>query len=174
MKNNEKSISTRINFDNRPTIVSLCEWQAIQWSLYNRQCFILQECWLHIGMFSLRLWNYLTPSTRTLSSIYLSNNLPKLQLYTWSSVCILSRSLPPQFFCQRHLLSGFIVIRFHVIIMDQTSFILRRWWPHVSRGLGPIVMLPDGGFLVALHIRAIFNFDYLGKCSHWRNRGMVA
>ena len=41
-------------------------------------------------------------------------------------------------------------------IMGWMEFLLLRWWPHVKIDLLPIIMLPDGGFLFALHFCAIF------------------
>ena len=43
-------------------------------------------------------------------------------------------------------------------IMGRMAFILRRWQPHARRGLLPIIMLPEGGFLFALHLCADFEF----------------
>ena len=38
------------------------------------------------------------------------------------------------------------------------AFLLRRWRPHVRRGLLPIIMLPDRDFLFGLHLCAVFEF----------------
>ena len=42
------------------------------------------------------------------------------------------------------------------------------------RGMLPIIMLPDGDLRIVLHLVPFLNFDYLGECPHWRNRGRVA
>ena len=44
----------------------------------------------------------------------------------------------------------------------------------MGRGMLPIIMLPDGDLRIALHLVPFLNFDYLGECSHWGNRGRLA
>ena len=66
-------------------------------------------------------------------------------------------------------------ISFYISMINQLAFILRRRWPHARKGLQPAIMLPDGDFLVALHLCAVWNSDHLGSVRTvetalgWRN-----
>ena len=59
--------------------------------------------------------------------------------------------------------SSYLLMPSSTYTMGRMAFVLRRWRPHEKGPLLPIIMLPDGGFILALYLYVMFEFWLFGR-----------